>query len=183
MTDWNVILQGNGPMVWRTAWRLLGNSEDAQDCLQETFLAAVKLSRRELVRSWPGLLRRLATNRALDMLRSRKRRRRTSAAGDLSLRKGYPEHFESVQTVPDPGPDPVQLAEAADLADRLRDALTQLPPREAQVFALRYLDEMSYGEIGDALDLKTNAVGVLLHQARGRLRGLMGDEREGTNDE
>ena len=30
-------------MVWRTAWRLLGRADDAQDCLQDVFLAALDL--------------------------------------------------------------------------------------------------------------------------------------------
>ena len=73
------------------------------------------------------------------------------------------------------GPEagPHEQAEARELADRLRAALTELPERQAEVFCLRWLDQMSYQEIADRLGLETNAVGVLLHRARGRLRQLL----------
>jgi RNA polymerase sigma-70 factor (ECF subfamily) len=52
----------------------------------------------------------------------------------------------------------------------LRKALAQLPPQEAQVFCLRYLNDMSYRQIAKQLNIKTNAAGVLLHRARAKLR-------------
>ena len=143
-------------MVWQTAYRLVGNVEDAQDCMQETFLSAFRLSRRQRVKSWPGLLRHLATARALDCLRA-------------SLRT--PGHSDpELEALPAGTPGPHQNAEAGELAEQLRSALTELPPRQAEVFVLRFVEGMSYREIGRALELKKNAVGVLLHEARGRLR-------------
>ena len=47
MTDWKIIVEQHGGLVWATAYRLVGNREDAADCFQETFLEAVKTSRRE----------------------------------------------------------------------------------------------------------------------------------------
>ena len=49
-------------------------------------------------------------------------------------------------------------------------AISLLPPQEAQVFCLRYLNDMSYRQIAKQLDIKTNAAGVLLHRARIKLR-------------
>jgi len=69
-----------------------------------------------------------------------------------------------------PEPGPVQHAQKAELSARLRQALTQLPPREAEVFCLRFLDDLTYRQIGEQLNLETNAVGVLLHRARAKLR-------------
>ena len=71
MPNWDWIVQEYGPTVWRTAYRLLGRVDDAQDCFQDTFLSALKVSRRERVRNWAGLLCHLATARALDRLRKR----------------------------------------------------------------------------------------------------------------
>jgi RNA polymerase sigma factor (sigma-70 family) len=48
--------------------------------------------------------------------------------------------------------------------------LTELPPRQAQAFCLRYLNDMSYRQIAKELGIKTNAAGVLLHRARAKLR-------------
>ncbi len=71
MTDWTNIVEHYGGVVWATACRLLGNSADASDCYQETFLEAIKISRTEPVRNWSALLRHLATARSLDLMRVR----------------------------------------------------------------------------------------------------------------
>ena len=161
MTDWNTIIEQHGQLVWATAYRLLGNPADAADCFQDTFLEAIKVARREPVRQWEAFLRHLATARSLDLLRARCRRRaRIDAAAD-------PEAAISREAAPG------QAAEANELMERLRAALAQLPEEQAEVFCLGCLDELSYREIGQRLNLTTNAVGVLLHRARQRLRELL----------
>ena len=161
MTDWTTIVDQHGQLVWATAWRLLGNPADALDCYQETFLEAVKVARREPVDNWGALLRHLATARALDSLRARCRRRnRTDPRAD-------PAALASCAA------GPGQEAEADELAERLRVALAQLPHDQAEVFCLSCMDKLSYREIGERLTLTTNAVGVLLHRARQRLRELL----------
>ena len=157
MPDWEEILRRDGPAVWRTAYRLLGNRSDAEDCFQETFLAAVKVSRREPVRHWRSLLVRLAATRAIDRLR----RRRTAGRG------------VDWDAVPGRAQSPEQSAEDAELSDRLRDALAGIPGRQAEVFCLHCLEGWSYEEIAAQLGLSANAVGVLLHRARKRLRELL----------
>ena len=52
MTDWKRIVEEHGGLVWATAFRLVGNGEDAADCFQEAFLEAVKVSRKEPVGDW-----------------------------------------------------------------------------------------------------------------------------------
>ena len=81
MQDWQTIVTEYGPLVWRTAYRLLANHADAADCFQETFLAALELSRRQPVRNMSGLLVRLATTRAIDRLRQRGRQEHRQAEG------------------------------------------------------------------------------------------------------
>jgi len=169
MIDWDGIVAEHGPMVWRTAYRLLGCAEDTQDCTQDAFLSALRLSRRQRVKNWPALLRHLAMARALDRLRKRIRRDRVN------------DEPTKVDGHADLGPSPVEQAEADELSSRLREALAQLPPRQAEVFALRFLDDLSYRAIGKALGIKTNAVGVLLHDARVRLRELLTDGEPGGN--
>lgn len=153
--DWQIIIEKHGPAVWQTAYRLLGNRTDAADCFQETFICALEISQRQRIRSFSALLRRLATTRAIDRLRRRFRR----------------PHCEAVSTaVPSTNPGPAQMAQQQELIARLRESLTQLPPQEAQVFCMRYLNDMSYRQIAKALDIKTGAAGVLLHRARAKLR-------------
>lgn len=153
MTDWRRIVSRHGPVVWRTAYRLLGAHADAADCFQEAFLAALKLSRRQRVRNWAALLQTLATRRALDELRRRIRRRNGETAVDLSA-------------VPSSNPEPVERLQATELSQQLRQALTELPDKQAEVFCLRFLDDLSYRRIAKELDLSRSAVGVLLHRAR-----------------
>src|SRR5436189_5358907 len=78
-TDWAALLRSYGPLVWRTAYRLLSNEADAADCFQRTFLGAVELAAAAPVRHWPAVLVRLTTARALEALRSRHRDRARTA--------------------------------------------------------------------------------------------------------
>ncbi len=52
MADWEAVVSQNVAAVRRTVYRLVGNHADAWDCIQETFLEAVKIDRREPVRNW-----------------------------------------------------------------------------------------------------------------------------------
>ena len=160
--DWKAVVEKHGPIVWQTSYRLLGNHADTADCFQETFVSAMEVSRRQQVRNFPALLVRLATARAIDRLRQRLRRPRCNKdTADLA-------------TVPSPNPGPVQEAQQRELVARLRDAMGQLAPQEAQVFCLRYFNDMSYRQIAKELGIKTNATGVLLHRAKARLRQHLG---------
>jgi RNA polymerase sigma-70 factor (ECF subfamily) len=158
VVDWKIIIEEHGPVVWQTAYRLLGNDADTADCYQETFVCALKLSRRQRVRNFPALLVRLATTRAIDQLRRRFRRERFGNSDN-----NPPDEPNSNQ-------DPAQYIQQQELAERLKTALVQLPPQEAQVFCLRYLNDMSYRQIANELGIKTSATGVILHRARTKLR-------------
>ncbi len=148
-------------MVWRTAHRLLGRSEEARDCLQDTFLSALEVSRRQRVRSWGGLLRYLATARALDRLRSRtKRERHRDLRADPA-------------TVVSTDADPIEIAEAEELMTRLRLAIAQLPERQAEVFSLHFLEQMTPQGVAVMLGMNSNAVSTALHKARLKLRALL----------
>jgi len=162
--DWQLITEKHGPRVWQIAYRLLGNHSDAADCFQETFLAALEVSRRQHVRSLPGMLARLATTRAIDKLRQRGREER--------------HHAVTQETRPDSKYDgnPAERAETTELSRRLRQAIGELPPQEAKAFCLRYFSEMSYRQIAKELKIKTGAAGVLLHRAKARLRENLATE-------
>lgn len=164
MIDWQAISLQHSPLVWRTVTRLLGHGgADAADCFQETFLAALDFSRRQEVRNWPGLLQRLATARALDQLRRRRRERsRTSDNGH-----GFRPEVDQLYSR-NLGPE--SLAQNAELMERLREALAELSAQQSEVFCLRYLNELSYEEIAGELRISVDSVGVNLHRARRHLR-------------
>ncbi|MCC7407881.1 MAG: sigma-70 family RNA polymerase sigma factor [Phycisphaeraceae bacterium] len=160
-TDWPRILQAHGPMVWRTVCRLTPSRQDAEDCYQETFLAACKTARRQEIQHWAGFLKRVATARALDRLRQRLRQPQHRAAG---LDADPPDRGRN---------DPPRQAQAQELGQRLRDALSQLSSQQAEVFCLRFLEQMTYQEIAQTTGLEASHVGVLLHRARQQLQTLL----------
>lgn len=160
LTDWQVVVKSHGPLVWQTVYRLLGNHTEAADCFQETFLAALEVSRRQPVHNVSGLLVRLATTRAIDRLRQTARRQRHQAEACAC-----PQDGETV--------DPSSHAQDRELAGRLTEAIGTLPPQEAKVFCLRYLSDMSYRQIAKELDIGTSAVGVSLHRAKVKLRAAL----------
>ena len=157
MTDWEAIVEREGPAVWRTVYRLLGRRADAEDCFQETFLAALRLWGRQPVRHPRAALQRLATARAVDRLRRRYRGATREARADWD-------------TLANPAPSPQQQARAAELAQRLREALARLPGKQADVFCLHCLEGWAYAEVARELGVSVDAVGVMLHRARARLR-------------
>jgi len=159
--DWQEIVGRHSALVWRTVYRLLGRYEEAADCYQETFLAAWEVSRCQPVRYWPALLVRLATRRSLDHLRRRLRQ---------ADHRQVPADWSSM---PSREPTPQEHLAGSELAKKLRGVLGHLPDRQAEVFCLRCLEDLSYRAIAKQLDLKVSAVSVLLHRARSRLRELL----------
>ena len=168
MTDWSDIVRQYGPLVWKTAHRLLDNETDARDCFQEAFVSAWELSRRQSIRHWPAVLKRLATARALDRLRVRYR--------IVNRSEAWPDE----QLVDDSAPDPTLRALEGEVADQLRIALSQIDQKQAEVFCLAVFDDLAYREIADHLGLTVNHVGVLLHRAKLNLQDLMTAYRPST---
>jgi RNA polymerase sigma-70 factor (ECF subfamily) len=158
--DWEEILSRDGGAVWRTAYRILRDRADAEECFQEAFLAALEFSRRNEVQHWRGLLLRLVTARAVDRLRRRRRQSARQQAADWD-------------SLPDHAPTPFQTAQDAELSECLRTVLGRIPPKQAEVFCLHCLEGWSYREIAQQLAVSLDSVGVLLHRARKRLRQLL----------
>lgn len=158
MANWPEIVGEHGSVVWRTAMRLLSNEADASDCFQRTFVSAWELDRKQPIRHWPALLRRLATARALEKLRTRYR---------------HLERYENLPTslVADDAPRDVTAAlEATELAEQLRWALARIDGRQAEVFCLACLEDCSYRHIAQQIGISVNHVGVLLNRAKASLR-------------
>lgn len=154
----------HGRMVFATAYRVLGNAQDAEDALQKVFLKLLSKWNGRLkpgaVRDWGAFLRVAASRCALDMLRRKARRRRTTDA--LS---------EGVGLAAEEGPR--HLATRREEARLLREALGSLPKRDARIFALRYFEELPYAEIAEQVNVSVSQVGVILHRARKRLQEIL----------
>ena len=161
-TDWQEIVRRHGPGVFRAAWRVLGHEADAEDVVQGVFLEAHRLWREQPAAEWVGILRSMATRRALDRLRQR----RPQATDD------------EINALP-AADDPVAEAIGRELAQRLGQALGQLAPREAEVFCLRYFEDLSYQQIAEQLSISATAVSTALNKARGKLELLLDQARAG----
>lgn len=163
------LFQRHHEMVFRAAYRVTGNADDAEDVLQTVF---VRLLRRDdeldLSDSASSYLYRAAVNAAVDLLRKRRR------SGAVEL--------ESVQeTLQDPGqPGPERTGRSRELAQDLRRALARMTPRNAEIFALRYFEGHANKEIAGMLGLTQTAVAVTLHRVRGRLQDELAAHRGGV---
>jgi RNA polymerase sigma-70 factor (ECF subfamily) len=166
VTDWDRIVREHGPMVFGTAWRILGHVADTEDVVQEVFLHAHQYQQTRTIRCWPALLRRLSACRALDRLRQRR--------ATLSL-NGI--HAFSPLAEPD------AIAVANELADRLRQAIARLPQREGAVFCLRYFEDQTNPQIAEALSISCAAVATALHKARAKLEALLTEPSKETSHE
>jgi RNA polymerase sigma-70 factor, ECF subfamily len=156
MTDWNSLVREHGKAVFGVAWRILGHAQDAEDVAQEVFAEAVRQANGTSVVCWAAWLRRMASCRALDALRRR--------------RNNMPLIPAQVAARTD---DPPDAAIGHELESRLRRAIAELAPREAEVFCLRYFEDLSYREIATTLGISPTAVSTALNQARRRLEELL----------
>jgi RNA polymerase sigma-70 factor, ECF subfamily len=139
-------------LVFRTAYRVTGNPSDAEDVLQTVFMRLAGRDPAALpVENQDSYLRRAAVNAALDIARHRARSREDASDEPLP---------EPGQTEPD----------RQELRDCLRQALARLSPREAEVFALRFIEGYGNTEIARMLELSRVSVAVIVHRARHRLQ-------------
>jgi len=163
MHDWQEIRLKYGQLVWQTAFRVLADDSDAMDCYQDVFLEAFQRVGKQSVQNWPGLLRWLATRRAIDRLRQRRRDEQRMVRANCA------------DALAESAVDPSSSLEMEELKMRLRSELATLPAQQAEAFWLRHIEELTYGEIGDLMDIDANTVGVLIHRARTKLRESMAD--------
>jgi RNA polymerase sigma-70 factor (ECF subfamily) len=167
LPNWESIVRTHGPMAFDTAWRLLGHVADTEDAVQEALLDAFRLHGRQPVANWGGLLRHLATRRAIDRLRKRR-----------TVDPLPPEPPKCERASPE-SQQPESVAATRELANHLRWAVAELPDREASVFSLHYFGEMANIDIAETLGISADAAGVALHKARKRLKELLGMQEVG----
>lgn len=158
LIEWDEIRQIHAPMVWRTVARILKHHDDALDCFQDVFAEAIERGSRGPVTDWGALLRWLATRRAIDCLRRRDRR---------STDGGNVEHLgDSAQSAE-------QQVAFEELVERVRSELAHLPERQAEAFWLVCVEERTYEEVAQQMEVQRNAVGVLVHRARQHMRSKL----------
>jgi RNA polymerase sigma-70 factor, ECF subfamily len=156
----------DSPKIFSLALRILGNSQDAEDVLQETFLKAfshlAEFEGRSSISTW---LYRIATNEALMLMRKRK----PEVSLPLSDEPDEEDAPEPVVVV-DWHPLPEQELQSAEARRFLQQAVQSLSPALRTVFILRDIQGLSIRETAEVLDISEEAVKTRLLRARLKLR-------------
>jgi len=159
---YRVLVDRHSRSIFRLAYRMTGNAQDAEDVVQETFLRAYRqLHRWEACSSLGTWLYRIAANYSLDLLRGRKRH------GEAGL-------TESQHALPSPSPGPDRLLFSNTVQDCVTTTLDELSQQERTAFVLRHFEGQSIVEISAALGLSGAAAKHSIFRAVQKLRRALG---------
>ena len=155
--------------AYTLAYRLTGNEEDARDVVQDAYLRAYRgLGRFRGDAQFTTWLYRIVANCASTNLGKRSRNRHADIDEEIGVADERPES------------DPVAMAEAGSLRDRVSAALEDLPPKLRAVVVLRDVYDLPHEAIAEELGITEAAAKVRLHRARKKLRDQLfpgrGDE-------
>lgn len=154
--------------LWRYAYRMTGNRDDAEDLLSETLV--------EGFRSFPQFrgdtrfvswMYRIMTTTRIDMVR--RARRRPTESLEAALSAGSEEGAKT-REIADTGSDPVALLIEPMLSEKVQDALNALPEEFRAVVILADIEQMDYADVSRALDVPIGTVRSRLHRGRALLR-------------
>jgi RNA polymerase sigma-70 factor, ECF subfamily len=172
-------VEEHGDVLYRFAMARVGRSHVAEDLVQETFLAALQGRRHQQApdaeRRWMiGIMK----HKIVDHFRREARESSMPHDGvdkpmheDDFLSDGHwrPE-MAAIQSWPE---KPDGLLEQRQFREVLATCLKRLPPKAAQVFTLREMDDINTEEICRLLKLTQTNLGVILYRARKQLRNCL----------
>lgn len=137
-----------------------GNADRSQDCVQEAFLRLCKTSRAQVESYVDAWLFKTCRNIAMDIHRQESRMAKQS-------------HELATSTMASREADPHEAIVDREQKATLQECIGSLPALEKEAVLLRLGQGLSYKQISEVMDLSVSYVGVLLHQALGRLRSTM----------
>lgn len=144
--------------AYAVAYRLLDHRQDAEDLVQDAFMAALaKLDTFERGRRFGPWLMRIVVNRGLNVRKAR------------ALRRTEP----IPPTIPLNGASPLESAERSELRSRIERAVAELPEKQRLIVQLFELDGFTSPEIAGMLDMAEGTVRWHVHQARQSLRAAL----------
>jgi RNA polymerase sigma-70 factor (ECF subfamily) len=156
------IVERHSRAVFRVAYRVTGNEQDAEDVVQDTFLKAyAELARFESRSGLGTWLHRIAANCAIDLLRKRPRK---TVSHDDEDAAPLVERLAST----DAGPE--RLAQGRQMRARLDEAMADLTPLERAAFTLRHLEQQSIDDIAEALGQNPAATRHSIFRAVAKMR-------------
>jgi RNA polymerase sigma-70 factor (ECF subfamily) len=154
--------------VWRLAYQVVGDREEAWDVAQDAFVRAYQsLQEFRGESTFYTWLFRIVVNLATD--RRRQQRARARALGGEAI----PEEVWE-RTTADSGSRPDLEASRVQARERIARALDALPPPHRTIIILSDIEGLSYREIAEVLGCPIGTVMSRLHNARRRLRALLG---------
>ena len=156
--DLERIFRENHALVFRAAYRVTGNADDAEDVLQTVFLRMMKREPgAEPVSNMASFLHRAAVNAALDLMRARQNIRHIPL-DELEPVLAEPAHRS-----------PERARASGEVREWLRGALARLNPRIAEMFALRFFEGKENPEIARLMNTTPGTVAVTISRTRDRL--------------
>jgi len=150
-----ILLRGYQRRVYALGFRFFRNSDDAEDLVQETFVRAWRsLERFDAARPFAPWLLRIASNRALTEIATRKRR-----GGE-----------ELDDNLPWAGPGADDDVERREMQQQVGRAVGELPEDQRMILLLRATEGLSYRQIAEAMDIPVGTVMSRLARAREAMR-------------
>jgi RNA polymerase sigma-70 factor (ECF subfamily) len=142
--------------VYNLTYRMLGNSAEAEDAAQETFVRAyTRLSTYDPQRKFVNWILSIASHHCIDRLRRRARRPQVSLEGTFTP-----------SLLPSNAPPPDEVLVRKEERDHVRALLEELSPSYRTAVILRYWYDCSYEEIAEITDTTVSAIKSRLHRAR-----------------
>lgn len=168
VSAFNQLVRAYQTLVYRTAYRVLGESAPAEDATQDAFVSAYKHIRSFRGGSFKAWLLRIVTNACYDQLRVKQRR--PTASLDAMLVD--PDN-------PAPGADraapesPQEFTERQELGEMIQQGLATLPPDQRVTLVLTDIEGFSYDEVAEATNANLGTVKSRLSRARMALRDYL----------
>jgi len=157
---WEEVVREHSARVYRLAYRLSGNQQDAEDLTQETFVRVFRSLADYTPGTFEGWLHRITTNLFLDLVRRRQRIRFDALPDDAERIAGREGSPEQVYTDTHLDPD-------------VQSALDKLPPDFRAAVVLCDIEGLSYEEIAATLGVKLGTVRSRIHRGRLLLRDAL----------
>ena len=166
LTAFNRLVLAYQDMLYNQAYRVIGESDAAEDATQEAFLSAYRKLHTYRGGSFRGWLLRIVTNACYDELRRRKRK----PVIPLEPQNEEGELFESPRWMVDPGESPEDSALRTELAHAIQECLNKLPPDFRTVAVLVDIQGMDYAQAAEIIKKPLGTVKSRLARARQRMQ-------------
>jgi RNA polymerase sigma-70 factor (ECF subfamily) len=166
---YRVLVERHSAYVYRVAYRMTGNSHDAEEVVQEAFLRAYQKLRQFAGNANFGTwVYRIAANYAIDRLRQKKNE---ESRREVSTRKPESDtEVDPLSQIRDQAPNPERLAGSAQLATKMQQALQALTPAERTAIVMRHWDGCGIDEIAEVLKSNNSATKNTVFRAVQKLR-------------